>query len=168
MPLPPGLLAQAENAADDPDLTVPIVVIVVCAVLIVVTLILQRVRSQRARRVATPEELSAWQLEGGRLLDQWTSEVEAEVQARRTSPTPEAVTRNDDPPGLQRAIDECPDARLAAVVGELRQAGAALLAAVREGDPHGPKAAAAEARFQEVKGRAALFLGPSRPTAFPQ
>jgi len=166
--LPPGLLAQAENAADDPDLTVPVVVIAVCAVLIVVTVVVQRVRSRRATRVATPAELDAWQLEGGRLLDQWVAEVEGEVQARRTSPTPEAVTRNDDPPGLQRAIDECPDARLTALVAELRQAGAGLLAAVREGDPSGPQAAAAETRFQEVKGRAALFLGPSRPPPFPQ
>ena len=162
----PGLLAQADTAAD-PDLTVPIVVITVCAVLIVVTLVVQRVRSRRRHRVGTRAEIEAWQLEGGRLLDQWISEVEAEVYARRTSPNPEAVTPNDDPPGLEPAIKDCPDARLAQLIDELRAAGAALLTEVREHDPNGPQAAAADARFKEVKGRAASLLQPAGPPPAP-
>jgi hypothetical protein len=51
----PGLLAQAETTADEPDLTVPIAVIAVCAALIVLTLVVQQVRSRRARRVGPAE-----------------------------------------------------------------------------------------------------------------
>jgi hypothetical protein len=164
----PGLLAQAETSAKDPDLTVPIVVIVVCAVLIVVTVVLQQVRSRRRRRVGTRAEIEAWQLQGGRLLDQWISEVEAEVYARRTAPNPDLVTRNDDPPGLEPAIKDCPDAGLAQLIDELRVAGAALLTEVREHDPNGPQAAAADARFKEIKARAASLLQPPGPPPAPQ
>jgi len=164
----PGLLAQAETSADDPDLTVPITVIAVCALLIVVTLVVQRVRSRRSHRVATPQELEVWRLDGGRLLDQWITEVEAEVQARRTSPSPDAVTRSDDPPGLDRAVKDCPDSRLGDLIAELRAAGAGLLAAVRDQDPNGPQAVAAQARFQAVKARAASHLRPDGPAAVPQ
>jgi hypothetical protein len=45
----PVLLAQAD-AGPDPDLTRPVVVIVVCAVIIVVTLVLQWVRRHRTDR----------------------------------------------------------------------------------------------------------------------
>ncbi len=168
MTLLPGLLAQAETTAEDPDLTVPIAAIAVCVLLIVVTLVVQRVRSRREHRVGTPEELEAWQLDGGRLLDQWITEVDAEVQARRSSPYPESVTRSDDPPGLDRAIKDCPDAQLGHLIEELRAAGAVLLTAVRERDPDGPEAVAADARFQAVKGRAAAHLRPSEPPPFPQ
>ncbi len=164
----PGLLAQADTTAADPDLTVPIVVIAVCVVLIVVTLAVQRARSRRRHRVGTRAELEAWQLEGGRLLDQWIAEVESEVQARRTSPYPDTVTRNDDPPGLEPAIKDCPDARLTQLIEELRGAGAALLTEVREHDPNGPQAAVAERRFQDVKGRAGALLVPAGPPPAPQ
>jgi hypothetical protein len=43
-----GVLAQAQPA---PDLTVPIAVIVVCAAVIVVTLVLQWLRARRRRPV---------------------------------------------------------------------------------------------------------------------
>jgi hypothetical protein len=162
-----GLLAQA-TAPEDPDLTVPIVAIVACAVVVVVTLVLQRLHHRRTARTATAEELDAWQLDGGRLLDQWIAEVEAEVHARRTSPTPEAVSRSDDPLGLDRAIRECPDARLATVIADLRAAGAGLLTAVREGDPHGPPAIAAQARFDAAKGQAGTFLATLRAAPAPQ
>jgi hypothetical protein len=163
----PGLLAQADTTAADPDLTVPILVISVCVVLIVVTLVIQRVRSRRRHRVGTRAEIEAWQLEGGRLLDQWINEVEAEVQARRSSPYPETVTRNDDPPGLEQGIKDCPDARLGALIEELRAAGAQLLNEVREHDPNGPQAAVAEAHFQSVKGQAAGLLQPAGPPPAP-
>jgi hypothetical protein len=162
------LLAQAESTGpNDPDLTVPILTIGVCVVLIAVTLVLQRIRSRRAHRTATPEEMDVWQLDGGRLLDQWVDEVQAEVHARRTSTDPELVSRSDDPLGLDRAIDEVPDARLAACIAELRTSGAALLTAVRDGDPHGPVALGAEARFNAAKVQAgsamAALSGPSVP-----
>jgi hypothetical protein len=164
------LLAQAEAVPgpDDPDLTVPIVTIAVCLVLIVVTLVLQQVRSRRAHRTATPEELDRWMLDDGRLLDQWIEEVETEVQARRVAPDPSLVSRNDDPIGLSRAIDECPDARLAAVIAELRAAGAALLAAVRDGDPNGPTALGAESRFSAAKAQAGAAMAALRGPSVPQ
>ncbi len=161
------LVAQAEGPTD-PDLTVPILVIIVCAVLIVVTLIVQRVRHRREHRIATRPELEAWQLDGGRLLDQWVTEVDAEVQARRTSPYPDTVTRSDDPLGLDRAIKDCPDARLGTLIDELRVAGTTLLATVREQDPNGPEAAMAEARFQDVKSRTGAHLRPSGVPGIPQ
>jgi hypothetical protein len=161
-----GVLAQAESAAaEDPDLTVPILAIGVCVALIIVTLFVSGRSSRRRRRTATPEDIDAWQLDGGRLLDQWIDEVEAEVQARRTSPDPANVTRNDEPLGLDRAVAECPDGALGALIADLRAAGRALLAAVRDGDPHGPPAVAAEARFDAAKADAGAFLGSIRAPA---
>lgn len=153
---------------EDPDLTVPLVTIAVCVVLILVTLVVQHRAKRRRGRTATVEELDAWQLDGGRLLDQWVDEVDAEVHARRTAPAPSTVSRGDDPLGLDRAIDEVPDARLAAAVDELRAAGAALLAAVRDGDPNGAPAAAAEARFDGAKAQAGSAMQAVRATAAPQ
>lgn len=152
---------------DDPDLTVPLVTIAVCLVVTVVALVVAQRARRRRRRTATPEELGVWQLDGGRLLDQWVGEVEAEVHARRTAPDPALVSRSDDPMGLDRAIAELPDARLAPAIAELRAAGAALLAAVREGDPNGPQAMGAEARFGAAKAQAGSMIaavqGPSLP-----
>jgi hypothetical protein len=162
------LLAQAAAEPQDPDLTVPIVTIAACVVLIVVTLVLQRLRSRRRTRTATPEELDAWQLDGGRLLDQWVDEVEAEVAARRAAPDPALVSRGDDPLGLDRAVDEIPDARLATVVADLRAAGVGLLAAVRDGDPNGPQVAAAEARFGAAKAQAGAAMAALRSPAASQ
>ena len=172
LPLLP-LFAQAGSEAaaagpDDPDLTVPIVVIAVCLVIILVTLVLSRRSAERRTRTATAEELDAWQLDGGRLLDQWIGEVEAEVHARRTAPDPALVSRTDDPMGLARGIDECPDAALRARVLEVRAAGLALLAAVRDGDPAGAPALAAEARFEQAKAAAAAHLGSLRVAPAPQ
>ena len=164
------LLAQAETlpGPEDPDLTVPVLTIAICVVLIVVTLVLQRARSRRAKRTATPEELDIWMLDDGRLLDQWIDEVEAEVQARRVAPDPALVSRSDDPLGLDRAIAECPDARLAAVITELRAAGAALLTAVRDGDPNGPQVLGAEARFGAAKAQAGAAMTALRAPSVPQ
>jgi hypothetical protein len=161
------VLAQATEP-EDPDLTVPLVTIAVCVVVTVVALVVQRRKRRRRTRLATPEELDLWQLEGGRLLDQWVGEVEAEVQARRTAPDPALVSRSDDPLGLARAIDEIPDARLAPAVAELRAAGAALLTAVREGDPNGPQATGAEARFGAAKAQAGSTMAALRGSPLPQ
>jgi hypothetical protein len=161
------LLAQA-TGAENPDLTVPAITIAVCAVIIVVALVVQRRRSTRRHRTATPEELDLWQLDGGRLLDQWVGEVEAEVQARRAAPDPSLVSQGDDPLGLDRAIDELPDARLVPAVTELRAAGTALLAAVRLGDPNGPQAQGAEARFVAAKAQAGTALAALRGPVVPQ
>ena len=162
-----AVLAQATEP-EDPDLTVPLVTIAVCLVITVVALVVARRRSRRRTRVASSEELDLWQLEGGRLLDQWVQEVEAEVHARRTATDPALVSRSDDPMGLDRAIAEIPDARLAVGVGELRAAGAALLVAVREGDPNGPQALGAEARFGAAKAQAGTTMAALRGSAVPQ
>jgi hypothetical protein len=162
-----AVLAQATEP-EDPDLTVPLVTIAASAVITVIALVVARRRSRRRTRLATPEELDLWQLEGGRLLDQWVDEVETEVQARRTAVDPALVSRSDDPLGLGRAIDEIPDARLAPAVAELRAAGAALLAAVRDGDPHGPQALGAEARFDAAKAQAGSTMAALRGSPQPQ
>jgi hypothetical protein len=162
-----AVLAQAVEP-EDPDLTVPLVTIAVGVVITVVALVVQRRRNRRRHRVATAEELDLWQLEGGRLLDQWVQEVEAEVHARRTAPDPAVVSRSDDPLGLDRAIAELPDARLIPPVHELRTAGAVLLAAVRDGDPNGPPARAAEARFGAAKVQAGSVVAALRGSPLPQ
>lgn len=149
---------MAPAPQSSPDLTVPVAVIVACAVVIVVALVAHWLVSRRRRRSATPEQLASWQSSGGRLLDQWMTGVEAELATLRTSPFPDTVTPTEDPLGLDQAIADCPDGALARCIADLRAAADAMLRAARAGDPNRPQVDAAEARYREARGRAAARL----------
>jgi len=150
-----SVLAQAPP---DPDLTRPIMVIAVCAVIIIVTVFLQVASARRRAHALTPEALQEWQTSSGRLLDQWIDGVEGEVRARRTAPAPDSVLAAPDPPGFAEAVAECPDPVLAGLIAELRRRAATFLAAARSGDPNRPEVATAEASWLEAKERAGAHL----------
>lgn len=150
-----GLLAQA---APDPDLTRPILVIAACAVIIIVTVLLQVAQARRRAHALTPEALHDWQTSSGRLLDLWIDAVEGELRARRSAPDPASVAPAPDPPGFAEAVATCPDPTLGALIADLRSRAAALLATARSGDPNRPEVAAAEASYLEAKERAGAHL----------
>lgn len=149
------VLAQA---APDPDLTRPIMVIAVCAVIIIVTVFLQVAQARRRAHALTPEALHDWQTSSGRLLDLWIDAVEGELRARRSAPDPNAVAPATDPPGFAEAAAACPDPALSARIADLRAQAATLLATARGGDPNRPEVAAAEAAYLEAKARAGAHL----------
>ena len=159
------LLAQAAPA---PDLTRPITVIAICAAVIVATVLIQVVGARRRGRPATPDELRAWQEDGGRVLDQWIAGVEAELHTLRTAPFPDTVTPTEDPLGMAEAVADCPDGQVAERIAELQDAARAMLATARAGDPNRPEVAAAEARFVQAKERAGAQLRDASGPASPQ
>lgn len=149
------VLAQAAPA---PDLTRPILVIAVCAVIITVTVLLQVASARRRSHALTPEALQEWQTASGRLLDQWIDGVEGEVRARRVAPAPDSVLATPEPPGFAEAAADCPDPVLAALIAELQHRADTLLRSVRSEDPNRPEVAIAEAAWLEAKGRAGTHL----------
>lgn len=160
-----GLLAQV---APDPDLTRPIVVITVCAVIIIVTIVVQVVRARRRAHALTPEALQEWQTSSGRLLDQWIDGVEGEVRARRSAPVPAGVLPTPDPPGFAEATADCPDPVLVGLIAELRARAGTLLGVVRSGDPNRPEVATAEAAWLAAKEQAGAHLRDAFVVAAPQ
>ncbi len=150
-----SVLAQA---APDPDLTRPIMVIAVCAVIIIVTVVLQVASARRRAHALTPEALQEWQTSSGRLLDQWIDGVEGEVRARRSAAVPDSVLPTPDPPGFAESVADCPDPVLAGLIGELRSRAGTLLGSARSADPNRPEVATAEAAWLEAKERAGAHL----------
>ncbi len=159
------LLAQAPP---EPDLTRPIAVVAVAAVVIIVTVLIQVVTARRVGRPAPPEDLQAWQETSGRLLDRWMDGVEGELETRRTAPFPDTVSPTEDPRGFDEAVAGCPNLVLADDIAQLRSTAATLLARARSGDPIGPEVAEAEAAYLRARESAERHLREATTPPAPQ
>jgi len=135
--------------------TLPIIVISASLAVITVTLAIQWLRRRRDARPATAEELRAWQEDSGRLLDQWMTGVERELDELRTAAFPDTVAPAAEVPGRDAAARACPDGPLRGDIAGLLAAGDELLRTARSTGAASEETAAAERRYHEWRDRAA-------------
>lgn len=167
-PLRAGPVSLTVLADQFGETTLPTLIILGCWLVITVTVAVRWANGRRRNRRAGPAELSQWQDQGARLVNQWLTGVDAELAALRSSPSPELVAHPEDPFGLDTAIDECPDGFLEGVLVDLRKAANHLLDTARHADPSGPTVVAAHQAYLDLRGMANAALEQARAATQPQ